>query len=150
MGGAATGSAARASGLGRALTDVLRAAPTSEEGPVSLFGSAPGAPVPLALVEERLERALAVLAAAFPSDVVASRHRPGDAGAVVRVRTDEPIAPDLAFRIGALFTCSGDELLIAELAHLGADAALAVWRPHGAFSAEERAVVEAVAELTDR
>jgi hypothetical protein len=91
-----------------------------------------------------------VLAAAFPTDVVACRHEPPGSGPVVRVRSDEPLSPDLAFRLGALFTCSGDELLDVGLDHLGRAASLAVWRPHGTFSSEERAVVDAVAELTDR
>jgi hypothetical protein len=150
MGGAASGSATRASGLGRALTEVLDAGRDEDEGPVHLFGLGGGAEAARPVVEERLERALAVLAAAFPGDVVASRHHPADSGPVVRVRSDEPLAPDLAFRLGALFTCSGDELLVVGLDRLGSGATLAVWRPHGAFSAEERAVVDAVAELTDR
>ena len=144
MGGG--GSAARAGGLGRALTEVLRAARVDSGGRATLFGLADDAPG----VEERLDRALAVLAAAFPTDVVASRHVPVDAGAVIRVRSDEPVPPDVAFRLGALFACSGDELLVVTLPSLGAEAALAVWRPHGAFAEEERAVVEAVGELADR
>jgi hypothetical protein len=150
MGGAATGGATRASGLGRALTDVLEAAATEDEGPAHLFGLAAGAERAAPVVEARLERALAVRAAAFPGDVVAWRYQPAESGPVVRVRSDEPLPPDLAFRLGALFTCSGDELLVVGLDRLGSGATIAVWRPHGAFSAEERAVVDAVAELTDR
>jgi hypothetical protein len=150
MASAASGSAMRAGGLGRALTDVLDAAPTEDEGPAHLFGVGGTGDLPLPVVEARLERALAVLAAAFPTDVVACRHEPPGSGPVVRVRSDEPLSPDLAFRLGALFTCSGDELLVVGLDHLGRAASLAVWRPHGTFSSEERAVVDAVAELTDR
>lgn len=144
MGGG--GAAARAGGLGRALTEVLRAARVDSGGRATLFGIGGGTPG----VDERLDRALAVLAAAFPGDLVASRHVPPDSGAVVRVRSEDAVPPDVAFRLGALFACSGDELLVVTLPSLGADAALAVWRPHGAFSDEERAVAEAVGELADR
>ena len=140
-------STARTGGLGRALTEVLRAASVDDEGRTTLFGL-PGRGSPV--LEDRLERVLAVLAAAFPGDVVATRHRPADIGPVVRVRSEEELAPEVAFRIGALFGCSGDELLVVPLDRLGSDAALAVWRLQGAFSNEERAVIEAVAELADR
>ena len=138
---------ARTGGLGRALTEVLRAAKVDSAGRASLFGIAGAASPGL---DERLARALAVLAAAFPGDVVATRHVPADMGPVVRVRTEEELPPDVAFRLGALFACSGDELLVVPLDRLGSEAALAVWRLRGVFSDEERAVIEAVAELADR
>ena len=138
---------ARTGGLGRALTEVLRAAGVDDDGRATLFGLPAWSS---AVLEERLERVLAVLAAAFPGDVVATRHVPRDMGPVVRVRTDEVLPPDVAFRIGALFGCSGDELLVLPLERLGSESALAVWRLQGAFSDEERTVIEAVAELADR
>jgi hypothetical protein len=141
------GTAAPRGGLGRALTEVLRAARVDDEGRATLFGL-PGGRSPV--LEDRLERVLAVLAAAFPTDVVATRYVPADIGPVVRVRTEEELPPDVAFRIGALFACSGDELLVVPLERLGSEAALAVWRLQGAFSDEERAVIEAVGELADR
>lgn len=136
----------RSGGLGRALTEVLQAATVDSSGRATLFGAGRGAPG----IEERLDRALAVLAAAFPGDVVASRLRAADAGPVIRVRSEEAMPPELAFRLHALFGCSGDELLLAPLEQLGDEAALAVWRPHGAFSPAERDLVLAVAELAGR
>ncbi|HVF33125.1 MAG TPA: hypothetical protein VM933_08820 [Acidimicrobiales bacterium] len=144
MGGAAT---VRTGGLGRALTEVLRDARVDDEGQAALFGRPGGAAPGL---DHRLARVLAVLAAAFPGDVVATRHVPVDTGPVVRVRSEEELAPDVAFRIGALFSCSGDEIVVLPLERLGSEAALAVWRLQGTLSDDERTVIETIAQLADR
>lgn len=134
----------RVSGLGRALTEVLRAAPADGRGRASLFGSVQVSDA----VEARLAKATGVLAATFPDDVVASRYLPGDSGPVCAIRAPDGIAADAAFRIGALFDCTGDELEVNDLEVMGARCALLLWRPHGVLTDDDRAVVDAVAALT--